>query len=122
MMMDARTVAQAYLSSWNEADPRKRQVLLAEHWTPDAAYADPMASVDGRDKIAALIDAVQQRFPGYRFSLLGEPDGHGQYVRLSWSLGPVGGDAPIEGSDVVTLVNDKIHRVVGFIDRAPAGS
>ena len=61
------------------------------------------------------------RFPGFRFTLLGTPDGHGDYVRLAWALGPDGSPAPIEGSDVVTLEGGRIRRVIGFIDRAPAG-
>ena len=75
---------------------------------------------DGTVQVAGLVAAVQQRFPGFRFALTGTPDGHGEFVRLSWSLGPEGGAAPIEGSDVVELRDGRIGRVIGFIDRAPA--
>ena len=115
------SIARVYLDTWNETDAERRRRLLQQHWTEDAAYADPMASVQGADPIAALIGAVHARFPGFRFTLLGTPDGHGDYVRLAWALGPDGSPAPIEGSDVVTLEGGRIRRVIGFIDRAPAG-
>ena len=121
-MTDAARVAQAYLNTWNEADGERRRSVLAEHWTEDASYVDPMMRGDGPAQIDALVAAVHQRFPGFRFRLIGTPDGHGEYVRLSWSLGPDGTSAPIEGSDVVQLHCGQIRRVIGFIDRAPAAA
>jgi hypothetical protein len=47
-------------------------------------------------------------------------DGHGDYVRLSWTLGPAGDEPPIEGSDVVIIKDGRISQVIGFIDRATA--
>ena len=70
-------------------------------------------------KIAAYIGGVHQRFPGYRFALLGEPEGHGEHLRFSWSLGPDGAEPPIEGSDVVSLESGRIASVVGFLDKVP---
>ena len=67
-----------------------------------------------------LIGAVQDRFPGFRFRLLGNPDGHGRWVRFSWGLGPEGADPLIEGSDVVEQDDGRIQRVIGFLDKVPA--
>ena len=78
-----------------------------------------MAGVAGIDEIGKLIGGVQQRFPGFRFALLGRADGHGKHVRFSWSLGPEGTEAPIEGSDVLVVDNDRIAGVVGFLDKVP---
>jgi hypothetical protein len=112
-------VAERYLATWNETDAARRGALLARHWTADAAYVDPLADVAGAAPIGEMIGGIQRRFPGFRFALKGQPDGHGSRVRFSWSLGPDGAEAPIEGSDVVTLNGDRIAQVIGFLDKVP---
>ena len=121
-MSDAKRIATTYIDTWNAADESQRQRLLQQHWTDDATYVDPLIRGAGAQQISGLVGAVQARFPGFRFALTGTPNGHGDYVRLSWSLGPDGSDAPIEGSDVVHLRDGKIASVIGFIDRAPAAA
>jgi len=121
-MHDPTTIADTYLATWNETDPERRAALLRERWTEGARYADPLATSTGRAAIAAMIDAVQARFPGFRFARLGNADGHGEHVRFSWSLGPAGAEPPIKGTDVVVLADGRIDRVIGFLDQVPAGA
>jgi hypothetical protein len=121
-MNDPKSVAVQYLQAWNEVDPDRRARLLRDGWTADARYVDPLARADGVQQIDAVIAAVHDRFPGFRFTLAGEPDGHGDHVRLAWSLGPAGSEPPIEGSDVIELAQGRIARVVGFLDRVPAAA
>jgi len=118
-MSDPVFIARAYLETWNETDGTKRRLLLKKHWADQATYEDPLMSADGSEKIADLVAAVHQRFPGFQFKLTGTPNGHGKYVRLSWSLGPDGAEPPVEGSDVVVVQDGQIRQVIGFIDRAP---
>jgi hypothetical protein len=118
-MSDPAFIARAYLETWNETDETKRQSLMKRYWADDATYADPLMTADGAEKISGLVGAVHQRFPGFRFKPMGTPNGHGKYVRLSWSLGPGGIEPPIEGSDVVLVDEGRIRQVIGFIDRAP---
>ena len=118
-MSDPKNVADRYLAAWNETDADRRQAMLRQHWSANATYVDPMASVAGLDDIGKLIGGVQQRFPGFQFTLLGRPEGHGKHVRFSWSLGPAGVEPPIEGSDVVVIDGDRIVGVVGFLDKVP---
>lgn len=68
------------------------------------------------------MSAVQARFPGFRFDLLKPADGHGDFVRFSWglSLGGLGPDHPIKGSDVLVIEGGKIRSVIGFLDQVPA--
>jgi hypothetical protein len=119
-MTDAQKIARDYIDLWNETDPARRGALLAKQWSPAATYVDPLAKVAGPDEIGAYIGGVHQRFPDFRFALLGEPSGHGDHVRFSWTLGPVGAEPPIEGSDVVTTEDGRIASVIGFLDKVPA--
>lgn len=122
-MTNAVHVAHHYLAAWNETAPDRRRALVAEHWTDDARYLDPMAQADGHDAIDALIGAVQQRFPDCRFILRGTPDGHNDHVRFSWTLTAADAEPVAGGTDFVQLAADgRIRSVTGFLDRVPAGA
>ena len=95
-MTDHKTIANRYIDLWNERAPQRRREMLAANWTTDAKYVDPLMSGDCHDGVDALISGVQQRFPDFRFRLIGEPNGFGDHVRFSWGLGPDGADSPIK--------------------------
>src|SRR6185295_1433290 len=86
-MTDVKQVALRYIELWNERAPTRRREMLAANWTSDATYVDPLMSGDGHDGVDALISGVQQKFPDFRFSLIGEPSGFADRVRFSWGLG-----------------------------------
>lgn len=118
-MKDAQSIAETYIAFWNAADPAERARLYEAGFRADAAYADPLMRGAGAAEIAALAVGAQQRFPGFAFRLLGPADGHGEFVRFRWALGPAGAEAPIEGSDVVKLSGGRIAEVIGFLDKLP---
>ena len=89
-MTDVKQVALRYIELWNERAPNRRREMLAANWTSDASYVDPLMSGDGHDGVDALISGVQQKFPDFRFTLIGEPNGFADRVRFSWGLGPEG--------------------------------
>jgi hypothetical protein len=122
-MTDPRTLADRYLATWNEPDAARRAELLAALWAPDGRYADPLMSGTGPARIGTLIEAARAQFAGLAFSLRGTPDGHGDFARFSWSLGPAGGEAIAGGTDVARLdAQGRLAEVVGFIDFAPAAA
>lgn len=121
-MTDHVTIARRYIDLWNERAAGRRRELLSESWTADASYVDPLMKGDGHDGIDALISGVQQRFPDFKFKLIGEPNGYGDHVRFSWGLGPDGVDSPIKGTDFAVLKDGRIRSITGFLDQVPAGA
>lgn len=119
--LDTAGIAHDYIAVWNETDPLRRRRLLEAGWTADASYVDPMAQARGLDAIDALVGAVQQRYPGFRFKLKGRADAHGDNLRFAWTLGPSGAEDLIEGSDFAQLDGGKLRAVTGFLDKVPAG-
>jgi hypothetical protein len=113
-------IAQQYIAAWNETDAGRRRALIAETWAEDATYVDPLMAGRGHAEVDALMGAVQQRFPGFRFALIGQPDGFGDKVRFSWGLGPDGAEAPIKGTDFVQVEDGRLKSVTGFLDQVPA--
>jgi hypothetical protein len=119
-MSDHTTLAERYIAAWNETDDDTRRTAVAELWTADGRYVDPLVEAQGTEGIAATIGAVQQQFPGFVFRLAGPVDGHHDQLRFSWELGPEGQAAPIAGSDVAVTDGDgRLRVVLGFLDRVP---
>lgn len=109
-----------YIAVWNETDATRRAALIAETWTADATYHDPMMQGDGYAGISQLVAAVHERFPAFRFSRLGEADFHGEYLRFSWALGLDGEEAMVKGTDFALLEEGRLRKVTGFLDQVPA--
>jgi hypothetical protein len=113
-------IAEQYLATWN-AKGAERAELLADHWSPQVRYVDPLADVSGHEQLSALIDGVRAQFPGFVFSRVSEVDTHHQQLRFSWGLGPAGDEPLVIGFDVVVLDSDGlIEDVRGFLDKVPA--
>ena len=123
-MTDVKQIAHRYIELWNERTANRRREMLAANWTADARYVDPLMSGDGYDGVDALISGVQQKFPDFKFTLIGEPNGFGEHVRFSWGLGPDGAaDSPIKGTDFAVLSKDgRIRSITGFLDQVPQGA
>jgi hypothetical protein len=121
-MTDVNTIAKNYIDLWNERSASRRRDILAANWTSDAKYIDPLMSGDGHDGVDALIAGVQQRFPDFKFKLIGQPNGFGEHVRFSWGLGPDGVDAPIKGTDFAVVRDGRIRSITGFLDQIPPGA
>ncbi|WJR65319.1 nuclear transport factor 2 family protein [Neorhizobium sp. CSC1952] len=121
-MTDANTHAERYLAIWNETDAARRRAMIADAWTEDGVYVDPLMHGKGHDWIDCLVEGVQTRFPGFRFALIGEADGYGDNLRFSWDLGPEGGEPIIKGTDFARLENGRLKTVHGFLDQVPAAA
>ena len=120
-MSDFDTVVARYLAVWNTLDEAERRTAIEEVFAEDVRYVDPMAEVEGRDALNALIGAVHQQFPGLVFIAGGPADGHHDQGRFTWHLGPAGGEPLVIGFDVAELdAAGRIRRVVGFLDKVPA--
>ncbi|WP_337270904.1 nuclear transport factor 2 family protein [Oryzifoliimicrobium ureilyticus] len=120
-MANPDRVARDYLALWNEPDPSIRDRRLRDDWTPDARYVDPLMTGNGYHGIAAMITTARAQFPGHVFKMRGMPDGHGPFVRFSWTLSPNNGLPIAGGTDIVRLASDeRIAEVIGFLDKEVA--
>lgn len=120
-MSDFQHTAEAYVAIWNEVDAAARHELIAELFTADARYTDPLGEVQGHDGIDGFIAGAQAQFAGLVFSLDGEADGHHDIARFTWHLGAPGADEPLViGFDVIALDDGRIRQVHGFLDKVPS--
>lgn len=120
-MTDTTTVVHRYIAMWNETSPEDRRAIIAETWTDDATYLDPIMSGDGAEGINAMVAAAQKQFPGHRFELTSGPDVHHDRLRFAWKMVPAGGngaEAPVAaGVDFARLADDgRLREVTGFLE------
>lgn len=110
-------VVEDYFAMWNEVDTERRRTIIAETWTPDARYKDPMVAADGQDGLVAMVAAVHEQFPGHRFHLTSAIDAYQDRARWGWEL--VGPDDVIAaGVDFAALTTDGcLSEVIGFLEQ-----
>lgn len=117
-------VVARYFEAWNADGDEARAKAVADAWTADGRYTDPLSDAVGHEAITAVIAAAHEQFPGFAFRLVGNVDGHHDTARFSWELvNRADGSAPVAGSDVITLdAEDRVRAVYGFLDRVPEGA
>ncbi|MBS0549862.1 MAG: nuclear transport factor 2 family protein [Proteobacteria bacterium] len=114
----AEATVAAYLESWNETDPARRQAAIARAWAAAGTYRDPLMVSDGHAGIDAMLAAVQARFPGFVLKRISAVEAHNGSARFAWSLGPAAGPSVVEGVDFCAFdQGGRLERVVGFIDK-----
>lgn len=121
MSTDPHTLVDDYLELFNTTDPVRRRRRADALFDEDARYTDPMADVVGPEQVDGFVGAVQQQFPGYRFTLGTGPDAHHDQLRMIWHATAPGADSPAAvGFDVIVHRDGRIRQVLGFLDRAPS--
>jgi len=115
---DTTTLVDQYVAIWNERDPGQRAALIAETWTEDAAYLDPLMSGNSAVEIDAMIEGAQMQFPRHEIRKIGAVDAHNDRVRFSWELVNVDdGTRLLAGTDFATVAEDgRLRAVTGFLD------
>jgi hypothetical protein len=117
-MSDFINLIDSYIAIWNETDAKRRRDLIAQTWTEDSTYLDPLMRGEGRGGIDAMIQGVQSQFPGLLFRRTSDVDAHSDRVRFAWELGPEGGPAMAGGVDFGVISGDRLQSITGFIDFA----
>lgn len=119
-MNEVTTLADRYLAAWNEGDSNARLALVAQVFSEDATYLDPLMTGEGHEGISTMIGAAQEKFAGLRFIRTGEVQEHHGRVRFTWDLVLDGGETVVKGTDIGILDAGRFRDVIGFIDQAPS--
>jgi len=115
------TTIDTYLAALNETDAERRTELVAEAWTPDGTYLDPMQEAAGHVGMVELAGGVHAAYPGHTFRRTTEIDGHHDLVRFGWELVGPDGSLTVAGIDVADLAEDgRLRAVRAFFGDLPA--
>ena len=104
-----------YFAAWNEPDRAKRLDLIAQAWSADGHYVDPLSDVTGHDGIADMVEGVRAQFPGATLERSGDIDLHHDVLRFPWRATAEDGAVIVNGLDVAVLGEDgRITALAGF--------
>ena len=121
-MTDYDELVDRYIALWNETDGERRRVLIERTFAAGATYVDPLAASEGHTAIDAMVAAVQQQFPDYRFRRKGAVAAHHDRIRFSWELAPENGPVFVDGTDFAVIADGRMASVTGFLDREPGAA
>ena len=111
------SVIDTYFAMWNEPDRAKRLEVIAQAWTPECHYVDPLSDVTGYDGLADMVDGVRAQFPGATLQRTGDVDAHHDVLRFPWSATGADGSTIVAGIDVCVLADDgRLQALAGFFD------
>lgn len=119
-LVDYTELVERYIALWNEADAVRRSALIAQTFTENARYQDPLMAGAGHAAINALVQGVQAQFPGHTLRLARGVDGFGDRVRCSWELVSEHGPVVVKATDFGVIVDGRLVEVTGFFDQVPA--
>ena len=104
-----------YCDAWNEADPAKRDAMLATAWAEDGVYSDPTVRAAGRGELAAHIGRVLARNPDSRIVRTSRVDSHHGLLRFTFARVTATGEVLRDGIDFGAVSDDgRLHRITGF--------
>jgi len=104
---------------WSETDPKKRRIAISEVYSEYCRVYDPFFEdvIVGHDALMGLIDEVQAKNPGFKFTIIPESiDEHHGQVRFNWFYGPPEEPSKITGQDFILVEDGKIISLTLFID------
>jgi hypothetical protein len=117
---DVTTTVDTYLAMWNEPDRATRLALIERAWTTEGRYVDPLQEAQGHDALSAMVDAIQEQFPGQRFRRQSGVDSHHDQVRFAWDLAAPDGAVTVAGVDVGVVAEDgRLVSITGFFGDPP---
>lgn len=112
---DVAALVKGYTGAWREADPVKREQLLAQVWAPDGVYTDSQAEVKGRQKLVEHIGMARQLTPSSSHLELSPVESHHGRFRFAWRSVMPDGTLSNEGMDFGELdQHGRIRRLAVF--------
>ena len=76
------TAVARYFAAWNAPSAEDVAKAVADAWTEDGSYTDPLVDVRGHDAVAAVIAGAHEQFPGFEFRPSGPVDGNHRHRPL----------------------------------------
>jgi len=118
---DLQTLVNKQIQVWNDTDSKGRLAKMTEIYQDNVSFFDHDGSVNGLEALNERITRLQQKFTGYKFSLI-KIDNSNNVVRYFWNFGPKSNPKLIAGMDLIILEKGKMRSLHVFLDHLPAQS
>ena len=118
--IDQATIVDRYFSAWNERDALARAEAVANAFTDDARYCDPLADVTGHAAIASMMGALQDQHAGLSLRVSSAIDAHHDLLRFGWEAVDAEGNVTVAGIDIAKVSDDgRVRSLHGFFGETP---
>lgn len=117
--IDYDHMMQANLASvFNERDAGKRIEAVGDLYAEDAIlYEPPDTAAEGHASISEAVTRLLASLPSNLvFTSTGPALGHHDVGRLRWQAGPAGGPIAVNGMDIASFRDGRIHSLHVFIE------
>ncbi len=108
-------LARRHLALWSTAEPAERRRLIPEIYAERVELFEPGAALVGHDALEAAIAALRAQVGAVTFTVDGPVSAHHDLAVYRWLLGPDGGPALAQGTDVLRLGGGLITAVYVFL-------
>jgi hypothetical protein len=109
------TTVDAYFAMWNEDDRAARLQVIAQAWTSDCRYVDPLGDHSGHEGVADMVQGVRGHYPGATLRRTTDLDTHHDVVRFGWEAVGADGAVIVGGIDVGQIDPDgRLRSITGF--------
>lgn len=108
-MHNAQAIADSYVAVWNEADPARRRLAIAEIWAPDGEHFVDVREARGYDALEKRIIGSHEknvRDGGHRFRAAPDARTLRDVVTFHWEMLPADSDEVVARGLEILIVND----------------
>jgi len=108
-MRDPQSLADSYVAVWNETDPARRRLAIAELWAPDGEHFVAEREARGYDALEKRITGSHEknvRDGGHRFRAARDARALRDVVTFHWEMLPAVGETVVARGLEILVVND----------------
>jgi hypothetical protein len=110
------------LEVFDQRDAAARAEAIQRIFADDIRFVDSGGVHNGRAEIAAAVDRLQARLPGFRFAPVSGPQVLNGAARLGWKFGPPSEPAKITGTDTILVRDGQVSVLLVFLDHPPSAA
>jgi SnoaL-like domain len=108
-MRNAQAIADSYVAVWNETDPDRRRLAIAELWAPDGEHFVDIREARGYDALEKRITSSHEknvRDGGNRFRAAQDARALRDVVTFHWEMLPADSETVVARGLEILIVND----------------
>jgi hypothetical protein len=113
-------ITASLLEVFGERDPARRRAAMLRTFAVGVTFHDPEGTVTGHDALEAKIEALYAGTPPDWAFLAAAPAAEvADLGRATWTFGPPGGPAAVQGMDIGIIADGQIATMYTIIEAAP---
>ena len=119
-IVNSENTAAKHLELWSEQNSSIRRHKMEALYLNNVRFIDPFTNLTGKEKLNEFIMELQKKYSGFLFSLVGDVLYHNNTIKFNWEYSSHKDSEKITGTDVLILRNERVDKIMVFIDNLPS--